>query len=268
MKPYRMPTGVGRVEAGLLIQFRVFNALVLRELHMRYGRENLGFLWVIGEPMILATVITLLHLNQPTHFASDIQPAPFAIIGYTIYIIFRNTFNRAEGAIETSQPLLYHRQVSILDVILSRVMMEILGCFATIVILLTLAISFGLAAWPERPLYLLTAAILMGWWTLGLTMIAACVTYRNEIVGRQLHVLSYLSLPISGAFLQMSWIPAPIREWLQWFPMPLIFEQARYGQFRAAPASYVHPAYVSAVCAVLTYLGLLLTRRMGSKVHG
>ena len=249
-------------------QLRVLSALVLRELHSRYGRENLGFLWVIGEPMILAFVITIAHANQSTHYSSDMSPVPFAIIGYTIFIIFRNTFNRAEGAIETNQPLLYHRNVSIFDILVSRVLMEILGCVAVIAILLALAVITGYADPPVRPLHLIGAAMLMGWWTFALTLIASTVSYRNELIGRQLHVMSYLSIPISGAWFAMSWLPPYFRDKLQWFPMPLIFEEARYGQFRSASAAYVDPAYVAAWCGILTYLGLLLIRRVRSKVYG
>ena len=257
-----------RTVHGLQTQLRVVGALVLRELHSRYGRENIGYLWVIGEPMMLATVITLIHLNQPTHYASDIEPAPFAILGYTIFIIFRNTFNRAEGAVEQGQPLLYHRMVSVFDILFARMLMEILGCFATTIVLLTLAIAFGYASLPVRPLYLITAALLMGWWTFGLTLIAASISYRSETMARQLHVISYFSIPISGAFFQMSWLPATVRDKLQWFPMPLIFEQARYGQFRSASFAFVDPGYVAAWCAGFTYVGLLMSRRVREKIHG
>ena len=37
--------------SALATQFRVIGALILRELHTRYGRENIGYLWMIGEPM-------------------------------------------------------------------------------------------------------------------------------------------------------------------------------------------------------------------------
>lgn len=262
------PSGLTLTLRGFQTQARVIGALILRELHSRYGRENIGYLWVIGEPMILASVITLIHLNQPTHYASDIDPAPFAIIGYTIFIIFRNTFNRADGAIEQSQPLFYHRMVNVFDVLFARMLMEILGCFATTVVLLTLAIVLGYASAPVRPLYLITAALLMGWWTFGLTLIASSLTYRSETLARQLHVISYFSIPISGAFFQMSWLPPGLRDKMEWFPMPLIFEQARYGQFRSASPDYVDPGYVAAWCAGFTYLGLLLVRRMREKIHG
>lgn len=254
-------------ENPLAMQWRVIHALVLRELHFRYGRENLGFLWIIGEPMLLATVITLIHVGEPTHFSNDIQPAPFAIIGYTIFIVFRNTFNRAEGAIESNQSLLYHKKVTILDVMISRISMEVLGCFATMVLLLSIAVLTGYAQPPVRPLYLITAALLMAWLTFGLTLIAACASYRNEIVARQLHVLSYFSIPVSGAFFQMSMIPTSFSSKLAWFPMTLIFEQARYGQFQAASPKFVDPGYVVACCAGLTYVGLLMVRRVRARVH-
>ena len=253
---------------GLKNQLRVMHGLMLREMHARYGRENLGFLWAIGEPMILASVITIIHLAQPGHTANDFSIAAFAILGYTIFIIFRNTFNQAAGTIEANQPLLYHRMVTIFDIIVARAVMDILSCYAVTIILMTLAIMTGLAEAPVRPIYLITAALLMGWFTMGLTLIAACVTFRNELWARQIHVISYLSIPISGAFYTLSSIPTSFSSKLQWFPMPLIFEQARYGQFENASEHYVSPVYVIGWCMVLTFAGLLFARRLRSRLHG
>ena len=247
---------------------RVFRGLILRELHSRYGRENVGFLWVIGEPMILASVITIIHQNQPNHSTDSAGLAAYAIIGYTIFIIFRNTFNQAGGAIEANQPLLYHRMVTIFDIIVARALMDIMACYAVTIVLLAICIMIGLAELPARPLSLISAALLMGWFTLGLTLIASCLTYRNELWTRQIHVLSYLVIPISGAWFSMSNLPPSFRDVLQWFPMPLIFEQARYGQFETSPGRFVSPAYVIGWCAALTFAGLLFTRRIRAKVHG
>jgi capsular polysaccharide transport system permease protein len=253
---------------GWKTQLRVFRGLILRELHSRYGRENLGFLWVIGEPMILATVITIVHLNQPSHTTDSNSLAAFAIIGYGIFIIFRNTFNQAAGAIEVNQPLLYHRMVTIFDIVIARALMDVMAALAVITVLLLICNVIGLASPPARPLYLITAALLMGWFTMGLTLIASCATYRNELWERQVHVLSYLSIPISGSWFSLSTLPPSFRDTLQWFPMPLIFEQARYGQFENSPGKFVSPGYVVGWCAALTFAGLLFARRIRAKVHG
>lgn len=256
-----------RLLAALAVQRRVVGALVLRELHTRYGRSNIGYLWLIGEPMMLATVITLLHLNAPTHFGSDIGPVPFTIIGYCNFIIFRGIFNRAEGAIEANQTLLHHRMVTITDIMTSRALIEIAGCFTTMCILLALAYSLGYANLPARPLYLLGATAFIGWWSFALGLIVMGATYGNETLGRLTHPISYFTIPISGAFFQLDWMPEPFRTYLSWFPMALIFEQARYGQFRSATAEYLAPGYIAAVCAMLSYWGLLSARRLRARVH-
>ena len=243
-------------------------SLILRELGTRYGRENIGFLWFVGEPLMLATVITLIHkLYKESHYEGGISPVPFTILGYTIFIIFRNIFNKAEGVIEQSQSLFYHRNISIFDVLISRAVVDVTGTVLTTIILLSIAIALDAAPMPERPLHLFAAIALMVFFTLSLTMIASTVTYHNEVLGRQLHVISYFSIPVSGAFWQFSWLPTGVARALQWFPMPLIFEEARYGMFSGATYEYVSPGYVSAWCAGLFYTGLLLTRRRRRNMH-
>ena len=251
-----------QIRRGLAVQFSVIGSLILREVNARWGRENIGFLWFVAEPLMFGTVIALLHkLNHQTNYSGDITALPFTIVGYCIFIIFRNIFNKAEGVIEVGAPLFYHRMVSVFDVIAARVVVDATGCIFSVFILLGFASFIGAAPLPQRPLFLFGAIGMMVWWTLSLTMIAATVSYRNEMIGRQLHIISYFSIPISGAFYQLSWLPAPVVAGLRWFPMPLIFEQARYGEFRSAPYTFVDPGYVCLWCAGLTYIGMLLLRR-------
>jgi len=51
-----------------VIQWRVVRALFLRELITRFGRDNLGVLWLVGEPMIFTLgVATLWSLAGLAH---------------------------------------------------------------------------------------------------------------------------------------------------------------------------------------------------------
>ena len=79
--------GRGKIRGGgsflrsFAVHMRVIGALVLRELHVRYGRENIGYLWMIGEPMLLASVIGSIHAANGhgghTAYGPDVQPVPF-----------------------------------------------------------------------------------------------------------------------------------------------------------------------------------------------
>ena len=42
------------------IQKRVIGALLLREMITRYGRNNLGFLWLFVEPLLVMSIMALI----------------------------------------------------------------------------------------------------------------------------------------------------------------------------------------------------------------
>ena len=263
-----------RVQAGPLgffhafsVQCRVMGALILRELHTRYGRENIGYLWLIGEPMMLASVMALLHHSGHEEFGSDIKALPFTVLGYTTFIMFRGIVNRAEGTIEANAPLLFHHQVTIFDVVTARAILEACGTVSTYLVLSALLNSLGLMALPVRPLYLMLALLLMLWYSWAQSMIIVGVSHDNRLIERLVHPYSYFMIPLSAGFFQVSWLPEPYRTYIQWVPMPHIFELARYGQFRSANLKYFDGYYLVGVCVVLTWLGLVACRSARRRLH-
>jgi capsular polysaccharide transport system permease protein len=253
----------------LAIQARVIGALILRELHTRYGRENVGYLWMIGEPMLLATVIGTLHgaSGHGNPYGGDMKPVPFAVLGYVTFILFRGIVNRAEGGVEANAPLLYHKQVTVFDINLARGFLEFAGGFTTFVILMGLLILTGLADWPARPLPLLMAWFLMFWYAMGHAFLISAITYENRTIGRLVHPYSYFMVGLSGAFLPLRWLPHPYREWLAWVPLTSVFELVRYGWFQSANLDYFYGGYLVGACMVLTWTGLVMMRRLREHIH-
>ncbi|OSI13639.1 sugar ABC transporter permease, partial [Neisseria dumasiana] len=43
----------------LAIQKRVVGALLMREIITRYGRNNIGFLWLFVEPLLMTVLIVM-----------------------------------------------------------------------------------------------------------------------------------------------------------------------------------------------------------------
>ncbi|WEJ99513.1 MAG: ABC transporter permease [Candidatus Sphingomonas phytovorans] len=261
------PPATGLFLRGFHAQARVIGALLMRELHTRYGRENIGYLWLVGEPLMLASVMALLHHNGRTPFGSDITPLGFTVLGYTTYIMFRGIINRSSAALESNGPLLYHRMVTIFDIVLSRALLEAAGTTLAYLVLETLLTSIGVLNIPARPLALFGALGLMFWYSWSQSMIISSISSQNKLVERFVHPYSYFMIPASAAFFQMAWIPEPYRSYLLWLPLPHIMELARYGQFRAANLKYCDPWYVVESCIVLTWLGLVAMRRYRKRVH-
>jgi len=252
---------------GLVTQHAVLRALILRELQSRFGRDNIGYLWVIGEPMMLATVISLLHFAVDQYAKPGMGPFPFTLLGYCLFIIFRNTFNRSDAILDGSVNLFYHSQITPFDVLLAKSVVETIACLSALVILMTVGILLGVADPPARPVYVFVAAAAISILTFGLTMLVAAGTYKSHVLGRFVHPFSYFMFPLSGAFVTMDFLPPWARHIMAWNPLMTIFETARYGWFKGATDKYIDPVFLIATCAVLVYGGMLAIRRVRADIH-
>ena len=257
----------GTFRQALAVQTRVIGALILRELHTRYGRENVGYLWMFLEPMMLASVIGFLHYESAHAYGGDIKPLPFAVIGYTTFILFRGIVNRAEGAIEANAPLLYHRSVTVFDIVLARALLEFAAIFSTFVIIITLVIFLGLADLPARPLYFVFGWVLMWLLCLGQSAVITAVTYERRTLGRFVHPYTYFMTGLSGAFYMMSWLPKGVQQWAELLPTTTIFETVRYGWFESAKDDYCFYGYCLAFCTVQLWMGLYALRGIRDRIH-
>lgn len=251
----------------LTLQLHVVGALVLRELHTRFGRNNIGYLWLIGEPLMLATVIGSLHAFQPGHLGSSIPPVPMSLLGYCVFIIFRGVIGRSESLLEASMPLLYHRMISPLNLSIARLVIESAGCLSSLCILMGLAILMGYGTLPARPLYLFAGIGWMIWLSFAMGLIVTAYTLDRPTLGRLVHPITYFLMPLSGAFVPTEWLTPELQTIFDWNPMTGLFEYARYGMFENASDQHLFPGYITACCAIFTYIGLLGIRRVRDRIH-
>ncbi len=256
-----------RFRTGLRIQFRVIGALMMRELHTRYGRENIGYLWLILEPMLLATMVGAIHARGLRFATNGIDPVPLSLVGYCNFQTFRTIFNRAEGSIESNIHLLYHRQISVLDILTARALLEAAGTWVAFAILIGFATAVGLTDPPARPLYLIAGMLLLLWLSFGCSMVICGLTHDRRALGRLVHPVSYILMPLSGAFFILNALPPQARDVLLWIPLPHIFEILRYGWFQAAVITYVDWFYLAKWVFISTLIGLLLISAVRKRIH-
>ena len=121
-------------------QTRVIGALMLRELTTRFGRENIGFLWIMVEPLLFAVLVGLLWrvLKGPEEYGVDI--VAFVVSGYIPLVLFRSVITRAVNSFAANGSLMYHRQIKILDIMLVRFLIEVIGHMMSY---LVIAIALG-----------------------------------------------------------------------------------------------------------------------------
>lgn len=250
----------------LRIQLRVLGALFMREVITRYGRANLGVAWLFVEPMLFTLAVTALWYGFRLGRTSALPIVAFALTGYSSVLLWRNCANRAASAIPPNAPLLYHRNVRVLDLVLSRVLLEVAGASVSFVLLAALWISIGWSDMPQDTLQVLIAWLLLVWFGTSLGLILAALTSFSDIFERLWNPISYLLFPLSGAVFMVHWLPRELQQVVLWLPMVHGLEFLREGFFGSVVPAYYDLGYLIGCSLGMTLLGLALLKDAAKRI--
>jgi ABC-type polysaccharide/polyol phosphate export permease len=249
------------------VQLRVLHALLMREVITRFGRENLGVLWLAAEPMLFTIGVATLWTASGLHRGSPIPIVAFAVTGYSAVLMWRNSATRCSSAIAQNKPLLFHRNVQIIDVLLTRSILEIGGATSSFIVLSSLFMFVGWMPPPDNLLEVIVGWIMLAWFGTSLALIIGAATAFSEAVERLWHPTSYLLFPLSGAAFMVDWMPRNLQKFVLLLPMVHGTEILREGWFGNAVATHYDLGYMSACCLVLTLLGMHLQWEASRRVE-
>lgn len=253
-------SGQPSLRASLAIQWRVVKALMMREMITRFGRENLGVLWLFGEPLIFTLAVSILWRMAGMHHGSAMPIEAFAITGYSSVLMWRNTASRCNSALLQNQNLMYHRNVRVIDVFLTRIALEMAGATASFLLLGLALVGFEVIPAPVDPLKVVGGWVMMGWFGAGLGLSLGTLCAYSELVDRVWHPLSYVLFPLSGATFMVEWLPAAARQYVLLLPMVHGVEYIREGFFGDVVRTHHDLFYMATVNLGLTFVGLVLMR--------
>ncbi len=256
-----MNIGANSITHSFAIQRRVVGALVLREIITRYGRHNIGFLWLFIEPMMFTLgIASLWTFAKIPHYGMPI--VAFAITGYSSLILWRNMPNRCSEAILPNLGLLYHRNVKIIDIYYSRIILESAGTTLSFIILGVIFTSTNLMSPPEDILKVTLGWLMLVWFGASLGIVVGCLSRMSEIVEKIWHPMTYLMFPISGAGFMVDWLPKSAQEIILYLPMVHGTEILREGYFGSTIQAHYDISYMATICLCLSLLGLMLTNNL------
>jgi ABC-type polysaccharide/polyol phosphate export permease len=244
----------------LRIQRRVIHALLLRDVITRFGRENIGALWLVGEPMIFTLGVAAMWSLTGMNHGSSLPIVAFAVTGYSSVLLWRNTVSRCNSGIQQNVNLLYHRNVRVIDVFITRITVEMSGATASFALLSSVLIAFEWMAPPVDLMTVLGGWLLLAWFGAALATTIGAATAYSELVDRVWHPVSYLLFPLSGAGFMVDWMPPSGREAVLLLPMVHCVEMLREGFFGTVVRTHYDIGYIATVNLVLSFLGLFLLR--------
>ena len=244
----------------LRVQTRVIGALMIRDAMARFGHENIGFFWVVVEPMLFTLGVMVMWTVSGAEHTGEIGIPAFALTGYSTITLWRHIVGQATLAMRLNVGLTYHANVKMLDILVARTLLEVVSVFAAFILTYIPFALLGYIPWFRDPLVLMGGWLLTAWFAASFGLIIAALASLNEIVERVMQPMMYITIPALGVFYMVSWMPPLAQKVLMWSPMVNGSEMFRSGLFPANIETHWDAGYMAIVSLILTAIGLYLVK--------
>ena len=171
-------------------------------------------------------------------------------------------------AIEVNRPLLFHRNVKVIDLFLTRIVLEVVGATGSFILL---AIFFTLLGWMSAPVDMLQVMFgwfMLAWFGAALALVVGAATAQSDIVEKLWGPTTYLLFPLSGAGFMVDWLPQTMQKYILLLPMVHGVEILREGYFGNTVKTHFDLGYMAVWCLALSLAGLYWVHDAGNKVEG
>ncbi len=246
---------------------RVINALLIRDLMLRFGHGNIGFMWLVGEPLILTVGVMAAWIVIYGEQKHGVMVMPLVLTGYSMLTLLRHLVNRFVHCFRQNAGLMFHRSVRPVDTLIARALLEWIG----------ILVAFFVAYIPLLLLYLTDPIddymLLLGGWFLscffitGLATIFACLSELSDTVERFIQPIMYLAIPLTGSFYMVSWLPTSAQNLILYSPLVNGTEMFRAGYFGPSVATYYDPWYLFFCGLGLNAIGLPLVHFVQKRIE-
>lgn len=222
-------SGLRKLREGWRIQTRVIHALMIRELNTRFGRENIGFLWIMVEPLLFASLVAILWRFMKGPQEHGISVVAFVISGYIPLTFFRHCVSRSISIFVANGSMMYHRQIKVIDFVFVRFLIEMLGSMMAYLFISVVLMPFDLFPVPADIGMFVAGWLLYSLFCLSLCIVIAPLSEMSEVLEKFIPVTTYIMIPVSGAFTMSSWLTPTLRDYLMFSPFVNAMELMRGG---------------------------------------
>ncbi|MDQ2762785.1 MAG: ABC transporter permease [Pseudomonadota bacterium] len=245
----------------LTVMWRVVYALMIRESRTRYGTSDLGYLWALFDPLIQLgvfwVIFTLLQRVIPVPASLPV----FLVTGILPYNFWRSCVSRGATAATSNLQLLTYPQVTVFDVIIARVLLDIATLVVvTIIFVIGLRFTTGeqFSHWQRVPILQATAVITLFYFCFCSAVFSSSLTRIWPVWPL---VFGYASRPLyfaTGIFFTLQSLPTGFRGLAYYLPMAHMLEWIRTASIPGFVSTSYDPWYPITFGAVILFLGLVI----------
>ena len=239
-------------------QSQVLKALILRDMTSSFGDKRLGYIWGLLGPVLVVCILIMIFTVRGRAGSPLLPLMVFIATGFPIFFAFNSLWNAASNVAPGG--LLMFPQITLLDLIASKVMLEFATQTAAFVVICAGFILVGGAPLPADPL-----TLMMAFW--GCLWIGAAIGLFHMSVRRVLPVIDFFLTPvkrlgvfISGVIFTAAELPSWVLPYFSWNPIFKGIEIARTSWYPAYRSPLYLPWDIVWVAIFLTALGFIAER--------
>jgi capsular polysaccharide transport system permease protein len=248
-------------------QIRVVGALILREMRVRFGRSQLGYLWAVTEPLAyVAAFSTIFHFMDRHPPFGNSMPLFFAT-GILPFHVFRNLANQLAGAFNANQALMTYPIVQPIDTIVSRTILEVATSVFIMLVVLTTFVLAGNAPLPANVMRIIEAIALLSMLGFGFGLMSAVIITRVDAWQNVTRLIMTPMIFLSGVFYSLDALPPSVRGIVAWNPVVHGVEMFRDGYYTSYRSSDVDPSYLFICGLMLTFVALAMERTIRGRIE-
>ena len=217
----------------------------------------------MGEPLILTFGVIILWTVTGMHAseAGEYGPVPLALTGYTLITLWRHILSRSVFCFRHNAGLMFHRNVHYIDTLITRALLEIGGTGLSFLTAYIPLLLFGYVPVFSDPLLCIGGWLFMGWISFGLGLILAGLSEVSEIAERFVQPIMYVTLPLTGLFYMVVWLPVRAQKVVLYSPLVHCMEMMREGLSGPEIEATWNLGYLVKCCLALTCVGLFVIKR-------
>jgi capsular polysaccharide transport system permease protein len=246
------------------IQGRVLLALMLRESRTRYGRQRVGYLWALIEPILhIAAFYAIFQYTLRIVPLGHSLPM-FLATGLATYLGFANLMRRTKGGLASNEALLTYPIVSVMDVFLGRALLELATWVSVSFIILGALILSGLDPAPHSILMMVSAVFLLFGIGFGVGVLIGIVAQFLPSLDNLISVPLRMLYFTSGVFFLPDALPPGARDILAWNPVLqgiTLFRMGYYGNYDSHMLDLKYLIIWSAMSLLAAFVVERLTRK-------
>lgn len=245
---------------------QVLRALILRDMTSSFGDRRLGYIWGLIGPVLLVCTLILVFTVRGRQGSPLLPLMVFIATGFPMFFAFNNMWTAATGT--ATGGLMMFPQITHLDLLLSKIILELATQTAAFVVIATGFVLIGDAPIPGDPMNLLFAFWGVLWLGVAVGLFHMAIRRVFPIFDFFLTPIKRLGVFISGVIFTAADLPSWALPYFSWNPVFRAIEIARTSWYPSYRSPIYDPMFIIVIAVFLTALGITaerITRRYSTQ---